>query len=217
MDRASLLNDPETALRTALDGFQSGLWTAIPGIIQSVDFTKMTCTVQPAVQGEVQDETGATQNVNYPLLADVPIVFPGCAGFIITLPLAQGDEVLVVFSSRCIDSWWQSGGVNNRPLEARMHDLSDGFAIPGPRSVPNIPAGSISTTGMEIRNAAGNSKIQMSADGKIRITASEVDITGDLKVTGEVTAKSGGTPIPLSTHKHTGVTTGSGTSGPPTP
>lgn len=212
MDRASLLNDPEIAIKTALESWQAGMWTAMPGIVQSIDFTKLTCTVQLAIQGTVSDETGATQNVNYPVLADVPIVFPGSAGFIITLPLAAGDEVLVVFASRCIDAWWQSGGTANQPMEARMHDLSDGFLIPGPRSLKNIP-GSISTTGLQIRNKVGTSVIEMSADGKIRITATEVDIAGNLKVSGEVYA---GT-TPLHTHVHTGVTTGGGTSGPPSP
>lgn len=50
-----------------------------------------------------------------------------------------------------------------------------------------------------------------------------VEITGDLSVTGavdasgEVTANAATTPVSLSTHTHSGVTPGSGNSGPPTP
>lgn len=43
-----------------------------------------------------------------------------------------------------------------------------------------------------------------------------VTIHGDLKVTGEVTAKSGGTEVKLSTHLHSGVQAGSAKTGAPT-
>lgn len=213
MDRGSLLNDPETAMRTALEGWQSGVWTAMPGVVQSVDFSKMTCTVQPAIQGTITDENGNDRNIDYPVLADCPIVFPGGGNFIITLPIAAGDEVLVVFASRCIDSWWQSGGVKNQPMEVRMHDLSDGFVIPGPRSIPAVP-GSISTDAIQIRNLDKSAYIEIKADGKIHLVASEVDITGNLVVSGTIGGSGG---IGLETHKHSGVTTGAGTSGGPVP
>ena len=105
----------------------------MPGIVQSVDLATMTCSVQPAIQGTIELEDGSLQTTNYPLLIHVPIIFPRAGNFIITLPLAAGDEVLVSWACRCIDAWWQSGGIQ-RPMEARMHDLSDGFAIPGPTS-----------------------------------------------------------------------------------
>lgn len=177
MDRAQLLNDSEEALRIALDSFQSSVWTAMPGIVQSVDLSTMTCEVQPSIQGIVTDENDVTQNVNYPKLVDVPIVFPSAGGFLITFPLAVGDEVLVVFASRCIDSWWQSGGTSNQPMEARMHDLSDGFAIPGPRSQVKLPAGSISSSDLQIRNDAGTVFLAVTAAGKF----SMVNATTDLK------------------------------------
>lgn len=152
-NRYQLLNDRQEASRIMLEGWQVGMWTAIPGIIQSVEFANMTCVVQPALQAIVVDENGLQKAVDLPLLLDVPIVFPSGGGFLTTFPLAAGNEVLVVFSSRCIDAWWQSGGIQ-QAMEARMHDLSDGFAIPGPSSVPNV-AGSIDTSRYQIRNKAG--------------------------------------------------------------
>lgn len=214
-DRNQLLNDNEEAMRLVLDGRQSCMWTAIPGIVQSVDFDAMTCEVQPAIQGTVEDETGKLQAVDLPLLINVPICFPSAGGFIITLPLAADDEVLVIIASRCIDAWWQSGGVQ-RPMEARMHDLSDGFAIPGPRSIPNVVP-NISSTGAQIRNDAGTTYIEISANGKIKLVSpSEIDITGNLKVTGTIEAtgeiKSGTHTLTAHTHP---VTTAPGTTGAP--
>lgn len=230
MDREQLLNDPEEAFRIAFEGKQSCMWTAGPGIITAVDFVKNTCTVQLAVQGTVQDETGAVQSVNMPILDDVPIIWPRAGGFALTFPLAVNDEVLVVFGARCIDAWWQSGGIQ-RPMEARMHDLSDAFAIPGPASQPKKLA-NVSATSVQLRNEAGSTYIEINAAGKINIVApSGVELTGNLLVNGGISANgnivsNAGTMtaldfiaglIPFTTHKHTGVTTGGGTSGGPVP
>ena len=212
-DRTQLLNDPIQTLRLALDGRQANIWTSFPGIVQSVDFSEMTCSVQPAIQGTVENQDGSFTSVNLPILIHVPIVFPSAGGFLLTLPLKANDEVLVCIGSRCIDAWWQSGGVQ-RAIEARMHDLSDGFAIPGPRSVPKVVAG-ISTTGAQLRNDAGTSYVEISGDGKIKLVGSEIDVTGNLKVSGTVTGNTASVPVSLTTHTHTGVTTGSGSTGGP--
>lgn len=135
MDRRELLNDEQEAFRMAMDGRLSSLWTAIPGIVQKVDYDKRTCEVQPSIQGQIQKPDSSYEYVNLPVLVDVPIIMPSAGGFTLSLPIKPNDEVLVVFASRCIDSWWQSGNIG-QPMELRMHDLSDGFALPGPRSVP---------------------------------------------------------------------------------
>lgn len=171
-DRAQLLNDPEEAFRLAFEGKQSSMWTASPGIINSVDLAKNTCSVQLAIQGVVEDDTGPKQFVNMPLLADVPIVWPRGGGFALTFPIAVGDEVLVVFGSRCIDAWWQSGGIQ-KPMEARMHDLSDGFAIPGPASTPKVLE-SVSSSKIELRNEAGD--VFFSVGSKFSMTNSTTDL-----------------------------------------
>jgi Phage protein Gp138 N-terminal domain len=151
--RQQLLNDQEQAMRLILDGRQVGIWTSLPGIIQSFDASTMTCTVQPAIQAIVVNEDGTENFVNLPLLVDCPVVFPSGGGFLITFPLEQGDECVVNFSSRCIDAWWQLGGVQ-QAMEARMHDLSDGFVIPGPWSQPNVPPG-VNTSKLQIRSKDG--------------------------------------------------------------
>ena len=166
--RIKVLNDDEETLRTILDGRQTEIWTAIPGIIQSVNMTKMTCVVQPAIQELVNDQYGKQTVTNLPLLLDVPIVWPSGGGFTITFPMALGDEVLVVFSSRMIDQWWNSGKIS-LANEARMHDLSDGFCIPGPKSVPNAAQVSgISSTKLQIRNNAGT--VYLNVGSKFAIT-----------------------------------------------
>lgn len=166
IDRSQLLNDTETSIRLALDGRQATIWTSIPCIVESVNLTAMTLVAQPTITGTVQQEDGSVMSVELPLLGDVPICFPSGGGFTLTFPIEVGDEVLVVFASRCIDSWWQSGDIG-LPLELRMHDLSDGFAIPGPKSLPNvIPA--VSSSSVQLRNYLGTTYISMS-ETKIKI------------------------------------------------
>lgn len=165
-DPRQYLNDDEESARLAQEGHQARIWTAMPAIVQSVDLTKMTCVVQLAIQGRFEDGQGNVTFVNIGVLHDVPIVFPSAGGFIITMPLKADDEVLIVFASRCIDSWWQNGGYANKPMEYRMHDLSDGFAIPGPRSQPK-KASAISSSDLQIRNNTGDTYVSIGADGKI--------------------------------------------------
>jgi hypothetical protein len=208
MDRDQFLNDTEGAIRTALQSLQSSLWTAIPCIVESINFTTMTIEAQPTIQGIVEDENGVKTNVNMPVLPDVPIVFPSAGGFSLTLPIAVGDEVLVIIASRCIDSWWYNGGIGV-PMETRMHDLSDAFAIPGPRSKPRVIS-SISSSTAQLRNDAGTAYIEIDASGHINIKGN-LNVTGNIVASGEVT---GAGAITLTTHTHVSATPGSPT-GPP--
>jgi hypothetical protein len=211
MDRNQLLNDPEAALRYGLDGKQAQIWTAMPGIVSAVDLSMNTVAVQPSIQGVQTNPNGSTQYVNLPLLVDCPIVFPSAGGFSLTLPIKAGDEVLVVIASRCIDAWWQSGGIGV-PMELRMHDLSDGFVIPGPKSLPNV-IGGISSSNAQLRNDAGTVFLEITPSGQINATAPAgmTFTTPTLVVTGDVIA----TGISLVTHIHSGVATGPHDTGPP--
>ncbi|SEI99117.1 hypothetical protein SAMN04244579_02726 [Azotobacter beijerinckii] len=177
--------DPLEWVSIALGGLQSKLWTALPGIIQSFDASAMACVVQPAIQALVRDESGALTSVDLPLLLDCPAQFPAGGGCTLTFPVKPGDECLVVFSSRCIDAWWQSGGIQAQ-AELRMHDLSDGFALLGFRSQPRV-IGAISTTSAQLRSDDGSTFIEVSPDGPVAITApGGLTINADVTVIGQV-------------------------------
>lgn len=184
-------------------GERAGLWTALPGIIQSFDADKMTVVVQPALKGVVAKKDGTAEAVNLPLLPDVPVVFPSGGGCTLTFPIAEGDECLVVFSSRCIDGWWQSGGIQ-LPMEPRMHDLSDGFAILGPKSQPRKIA-NLSSNTVQLRSDDGEAFIQINptthkvdvvTSGQATVHAETVLVqaTGDVGVDagGNLVAQAGG-------------------------
>lgn len=187
MDRLELLRDNEEALRIAMDGRLTGLHTAMPGIIESIDFVAQTVSVQPSIQGIIvttkPDGTIFNKNVDLPILADVPIFILRGGEYAITVPVAIGDECLVIFGDRCIDSWWQSGKVGPQIDFTRMHDLSDSFAIVGFTSQPNvIPA--VSNNSLQIRKLDGSTYIELSGSGISLITNQNLTcaIDGDILI-----------------------------------
>ncbi|MBC5080657.1 Gp138 family membrane-puncturing spike protein [Klebsiella quasipneumoniae] len=150
------------------------LRVAMPGIIQSFDpgddDRPPTCVVQPAIRYIERDNDGKKSTKDYPLLVDVPVVFPRGGGCTLTFPIEAGDECLVIFADRCIDFWWQSGGIQD-PVDERMHDLSDAFCIVGPQSQAK-KIGGISTSAVELRSDDGETKLSLNpASGAINGTA----------------------------------------------
>lgn len=237
MDRRERIDSAHMAQLAALQGWQAKVWTALPGSVISYNPAQNTCAVQVGLLFTQLSEQGAESVVQMPPLLDCPVVFPGGGGFALTFPLREGDECLVVFASRCIDAWWQSGGIQQQ-AEFRMHDLSDGFVLPGVRSVPNVPA-SISTAKVQLRSDDGAATVSIDAahnidattSGNITVTAASAHVTapmitleGNVTVTGNLNVSGTGTITgdltaagkSVSTHVHGGVQTGTGTTATPT-
>ncbi|HDK6931978.1 TPA: translation initiation factor IF-2 [Klebsiella pneumoniae] len=188
---------------------------ALPGIIQSFDPESLTAVVQPAIRYIERDNDGNKSTKDYPLLVDVPVVFPRGGGCTLTFPVKAGDECLVIFADRCIDFWWQSGGIQE-PVDGRMHDLSDAFCIVGPQSQAK-KIGGISTTAAQLRTDDGSAIIELAAGGAVTITSPQITINGPLQVNGEITSTgdqlAGG--ISQIGHTHGGVEPGGGSTGAP--
>ncbi len=211
----------------AIEGALSQLWTAMPATITAFDAAAQTVSCQPAIKGAQTAKDGAVSSISMPLLVDVPVVWPRAGGYAVTFPVAAGDECLVVFASRCIDGWWQSGG-EQEPAESRMHDLSDGFAILAPTSQAN-KLEDVQTDGAEFRNESRTQFIKLADDGKIYMTASEFVMVGNVVHTGNTTQTgnqttsgtvTGTTDVvgggkSLKTHIHPGGTIGVGNTGQP--
>lgn len=162
IDINTYVKDQNALLDQAMTARLSCLWTALPGIVQSFDPVAMTCQVQPAIQGKVRSEDGTITLVNLPMLLDCPVVFPHGGGCSMTFPIKPGDECLVVFSSRAIDLWWQSGGVQ-APVEMRMHDLSDGFVLVGAYSQPKVLQ-NVSTVAVQLRSDDGQAFFELNPE-----------------------------------------------------
>lgn len=230
-----------------LKGAKQSIRVSMPGIIKSFDPETVTCVVEVSIyipkpesaEGKSIDRLGQ-DNVFYPLILDAPVIFPRGGGCTLTFPVKEGDECLVVFADRCIDFWWQSGGVQNGS-RGRMHDYSDAFVIPGPQSQAKKISG-ISTTAAQLRTDDGSAFIELAAGGDITATtagsatinAPEIILNGNVTINGNLSqgmGDSGGAatmlgPVTvtndvtaggksLMTHTHGGVETGSGNTGEP--
>ena len=197
MDPRERFDDPEEALRVAMEGMRSGLWTAMPGIIQSFSASAVTATVQMAIKGIVQDQAGKSQFVNLPLLVDVPVFFPRGGNCTLTFPVAKNDECLVVFASRCVDGWFQSGGIQ-APLQPRMHSMSDGFALVGFFSQATKISG-ISTSTAQLRSNDGSTYIDLNPSAQtVKVVAPggfEVD-SPTITLNGQLAQGNGATKYP---------------------
>jgi phage baseplate assembly protein gpV len=192
MEKHERYENPQMALLTALMGSQSEMWTALPGIIQTYDVDvetglHLSVSVQPSIQAQLKNpETGEKSWVTLPLLVDCPVFFPAGGGCTLTFPIAKGDECLVVFSSRCIDAWWQSGGIQQQAA-LRMHDLSDGFAFVGVRSLAR-PLPAVSTTTVQLRSDDGIAFFELHpTTHAVNINASLVTINGNVQINGNTT------------------------------
>lgn len=243
--------DPEETLRMALDWRASRIWTSLPCVVTAVTRAGNCIEAQPAINGRIRKQDQTWTYVQLPKVVDCPIQWPGGGGLTLVFPIVPGDEVLVLFSARCIDSWFANGFVvpvgssainpANNPPEWRMHNLSDGYAIPGVRSWPRAFGGSGSVVALDagvcrLRTDDDTAYLEINPTTKALnlvfpggITANGVtidsssnmvapgNITSDKTVTGqtEVVAKTGGSAVHLSTHEHP--TAPSGPVSPPTP
>lgn len=183
MDQRERLEDPIEALKAALDIRQASIWTAMPAKVISYDPVTVTVKCQLTIQLRVIDQQGNISWHTVPILGEVPVCFPKAGGFRITFPLNKGDNVLVIFSSRCIDGWWANDppvdDTQSIQFEMRMHDLSDGFAIPGPYSRPEAQSVTVDSENLEISTEDGQTKIQITPSGTINVQALQVNILSD--------------------------------------
>jgi hypothetical protein len=138
---------------------QSEIYTSLPCLIQSFNPAKRTVTAQPTIKAQAQNPDGSFQWIALPILPDVPVYFPEGGGVTLTFPIQSGDEALVVIANRCIDAWWQSGGIQVQ-ADIRMHSLSDGFAFVGISSVPRVIS-NISTSRAQLRSNDGQAFVEL--------------------------------------------------------
>lgn len=166
----------ETILN-AIDKKQSDIFTALPARVISFNGHTVTCEVMI----NRTDENG--KDLIIPPLVDVVVQFPHAGGFCMTVPIKANDEGLVVFSSRCIDGWYQSGS-KGKPLDNRVNDLSDGFFIPGVNSIPN-KIGDFYHDGASIQTDDGETYLRVT-EGKILIKG-DIEHEGNSEQTGNST------------------------------
>ena len=104
------------------------------GIIQSFNAEDLTAEVLIANKKTLGLNKDGTQNVRDYALISAKICY--CCPFI-TYPIEQGEECILLFNDREIESWFITGEVQPEAYQ-RMHDLTDCIAIVGLRSLAKM-------------------------------------------------------------------------------
>ena len=156
---------------------------ALPGKIVSFDAEKSVASVQP--KGKYRTEEGTA--LEYPVIPDVPVLFPYCqpSGVGIVFPVKTDDNCLIIVSEVELDEW-RSGAESKAPLR---FDLTSAIAIPG-----LMLGGSAA-----IRKAAENDAVVVKAKsaeivisgGLVSVTADKVKIQGNVEIRGDLTTTGG--------------------------
>lgn len=207
-----------------IDQALANVHTIVVAKIVAVNAT--TIDVLPSMARVVEDEV-----IALPTFADVPPIAIQGGSSRLNMPLAVGDSCLLLISERCFDTWY-IGQDGARPLEARMHDYSDGFALVGinPQAsaiqIPNL----IELMGDALMEGDHEHNGNLVRTGDVIING-DMEINGNLTVTGTIAAGNftglgGGAltstadiisnGISLQTHVHGGVESGGSSTGKPT-
>lgn len=187
---------------------RESIFVSMPGEVQSYDPATQRADIKPQLQFTVRDAlAGKELKEDLPVIADVPIMFPRFGDFFMTMPVAAGDTVLLVFTDRSIDKWLTFGG-NVDPIDLRAHDISDAVAIPGlypkPDALPATNANriSIGKVGQPAKQAARKGdtvKVTITPDNVVTMSltspSGSVTAANSVEVTGEITSGSGNVEV----------------------
>lgn len=177
----SMSNTPDlhTAVHTAINSNLVNLNCMKIAIVQEFHPEDLTVTVQIVNKKEEKLNFNGTQNVRNYALIRAKVCF--CNPYI-TNQINEGDECVLLFSDREIESWFITGEYN--PIAyPRMHDLTDAVAIFGIRSLPKM----IEFVQSCLHLFYGNSDIQIK-ENQIDIISSLLNITGNTTQNGTITA-----------------------------
>lgn len=116
----------QDVLETAIQTIVGQIHTCFPGVIETYDESKAMASVNPLISRKYLDGT----IVNFPLIPNVPIVWPRTKSGSISFPLSKGDGVLILCAERSLDEWLSKGTVV-APEDKRRYALIDAIAIPG--------------------------------------------------------------------------------------
>lgn len=192
------------AVGFAIDQKLKGLHTAIPAhIVRYVAATKRA-TVKPAIRLKLTDGTTRERA----LIADVPVIHPSGGGYMVHLPLAAGDPVMLVFSERGIAKFKAAYKLADPDLESRL-SAKDAVAIPGFGALNVAPAGA----GLTVQTEDGASFIEVTP-GQVTVKSpGGLVVDGGVAITGGAVTHNGANIG--DTHRHGGIIRGPATTDPP--
>jgi len=161
--------DFEEIIRAAIHAENRNTYTMLPVTITK-DSDGKKAMLQPTVKAQVRDADGNLKHVDLPEVEGI-VHFMGGGGMTATFPIKQGGEGMVLFASRAIDAWHQSGG-SQQAVDTRSHHLSDGIFLPGLRSQPR-DLKDINTEAAETRTDDGKHKTSVHPKNGVAVSVED--------------------------------------------
>jgi len=149
---------------------------AIPAQVSAVSSGNRV-DVQPGIKARYNDGTVRP----LPIIGGVPVCQPQGQGYAIRLPVAVGDNGLLIIADRCIDPWLAGNGSPADPADPRVHDLTDAVFIPGILTDDDAVASGDTGGDLVLQNGAATLHVQKAGTYRIANPANElVDLTQQL-------------------------------------
>lgn len=212
-------------IRHALESSLRDLMICLPGKVIAFDpgsqMAQIECGIQKRINGTFR---------TIPVIENVRVQFAGDGEWYMWHQIQPGTEGLIHFSQRAIDTWNDQGGPV-APHELRMFSAEDAFFVPGIRSAPRLIPGFVNE-GVGMSSFDGDTRIHLTP-GKISLKAAVIDMDAETinqssaahSIQSGALAVNANTAIDGtltnnesnvgSTHTHSGVQTGNGSTGAP--
>lgn len=168
--RFNMVNGIYDTIKSHIDNFETQLFTSLPATVLSWNSEEQTISARPVMLEPYTD--GDVSKL--PTINDIPVTFPSAGGGSLTFPIKIGDEVLLVFSARNYDSWWETGEVDSLSTTQRFHEITDAIAILGLTSKNK----SVKANVEDVELKFNDNSIQLKKDGTIEVvTKDTISIT----------------------------------------
>lgn len=156
------------ALGRAVEGILRRLHVALPGRVLSYDATTQLADVKPMIPRMVPQALGGFLAEALPIIPAVPVVFPRCGQFFLSLPIAPGDSVLLVFCDYDPQEWRRTGEEVSPGVVRRGH-VSNAVAIPGIEPRARQLASASATNLVLGQDGSSKPKLIVELDGNVRL------------------------------------------------
>lgn len=122
------MEELDTLMSLMITNAARGYYTSCPAVVLTVkqNGASMLVDVQPLVSDKDKDGTVTVHSS----ILNVPLQMPSSSVGGVVFPVVPGDNVLLVFSMRGIDTWKYGEGTPLPPSDSRFMDKKDCIAIP---------------------------------------------------------------------------------------
>ena len=153
--------------------------TSMPGTITFFNPEEQTATVKIGIEKYYSgvDTTQMFEDFVRPEVEDVPVHFPQCKGFSLTMPVEVGDSCLIIFAQRGIGHWLydnkeEAGRSTHTGWPSMSHqqkfEVNNALCIVGLNPIPKAIV-DFNPTATEWRNADRSTRMTLLPSGDIEV------------------------------------------------